>query len=430
MKNFIYFSICLTLSLSSNLRLLPSETNTYNYSNIKAIYTNTNSSNEALASTASDESVIYVSNNNFVGLYSGNATKTGDATNLENSKFYGVNSAVLFNKARGQLQNFNISTNAIGSHALCSINEAEVILNNSKLDTFKDNSSALVVTYGGKLDIRYYLITTTGKQSPCLFTDMKGGSISLSYGRMLSNGTESPVIYNAGNTINVNKVNTTSTESQSIVLESGHINIEHSYMRSTGKGSNNDDGFVVMYSKTKADTSFTAGNTSFYNLGGTDKRFFYVTNTKAKINVTNCIFQNESATFLNASGNGNGWGTQGKNGAEVELNLVNQKIESDIVVDSISQLTINMKNSTIKGKINNAKTASALDINLDASSSIELTGNSYYTSLNNANTTGSNINKNNFEFGKYEENFTSVRSGSKNINPTRLIIFVVLVILL
>ena len=42
-----------------------------------------------------------------------------------------------------------------------------------------------------------------------------------------------------------------------------------------------------------------------------------------------------------------------------------------------------MKNSTIKGKINNAKTASALDINLDNSSFIELTGNSYYTSLNN-----------------------------------------------
>ena len=47
-----------------------------------------------------------------------------------------------------------------------------------------------------------------------------------------------------------------------------------------------------------------------------------------------------------------------------------------------------MKNSTIKGKINNAKTASALDINLDNSSFIELTGNSYYTSLNNDDKTG------------------------------------------
>ena len=159
-------------------------------------------------------------------------------------------------------------------------------------------------------------------------------------------------------------------------------------MRSTCKGSNNDDAFVVMYSKTKADTSFTAKDTNFYNLGGSGKPFLYVINTKAKININNSVFQNESGTFLDASGNGNGWGTQKEKGAEVEFNLVNQKIESDLVVDSISQLIINMKNSTIKGKINNAKTASALDINLDNSSFIELTGNSYYTSLNNDDKTG------------------------------------------
>ena len=88
-----------------------------------------------------------------------------------------------------------------------------------------------------------------------------------------------------------------------------------------------------------------------------------------------------------------------------------------------------MKNSTIKGKINNAKIVAALDIILDASSSIELTGNSYYTSLNNENTTGSNINKNNYEFGQYNENFTIVKSNSKNINPFKLIIFALLVVL-
>ena len=154
-------------------------------------------------------------------------------------------------------------------------------------------------------------------------------------------------------------------------------------------------------------------------------------NTKAKININinKCIFQNESGTFLDTSGNGNGWGTQGENGAELELNLVNQKIESDRVVDAISRLTIIMKNSTIKGKINNAKIVAALDIILDASSSIELTGNSYYTSLNNENTTGSNINKNNYEFGQYNENFTIVKSNSKNINPFKLIIFALLVVL-
>ena len=102
---------------------------------------------------------------------------------------------------------------------------------------------------------------------------MKGGSISLSYGRMRSNGEESPIFFNNENTINVTKIKTSSYESQSIALESGHINIEHSYMRSTCKGSNDGDGFVVMYSKNKSETSFAAGNTSFFNLGGNDKPF-------------------------------------------------------------------------------------------------------------------------------------------------------------
>ena len=102
---------------------------------------------------------------------------------------------------------------------------------------------------------------------------MKGGSISLSYERMRSNGEESPIFFNNENTINVTKIKTSSYESQSIALESGHINIEHSYMRSTFKGSNDGDGFVVMYSKNKSETSFTVGNTSFFNLGGNDKPF-------------------------------------------------------------------------------------------------------------------------------------------------------------
>ena len=98
------------------------------------------------------------------------------------------------------------------------------------------------------------------------------------------------------------------------------------------------------------------------------------------------------------------------------------------MVDSSSYLVINMKNSTIKGKINNAKTAASMEINLDADSSIELTGNSYYTELNNDDNTGSNINKNSFTFEEYEENFNIVTSSSKKMNPLMLILILLLVI--
>ena len=104
--------------------------------------------------------MINISNNNFVRIYLGNATKTGDASNLENSKYYGANSSFLVNKAKGQIQNFNISKKVVGSHAVCSVNDVEVILNNSKLETIKDNLSAFFANYGGKIECHYFLITT------------------------------------------------------------------------------------------------------------------------------------------------------------------------------------------------------------------------------------------------------------------------------
>ena len=50
-----------------------------------------------------------------------------------------------------------------------------------------------------------------------------------------------------------------------------------------------------------------------------------------------------------------------KNGGEVTLNLNNQKIDGDIVVDSISTLDMTLKNgSSFSGCINNENTAKQL----------------------------------------------------------------------
>ena len=48
------------------------------------------------------------------------------------------------------------------------------------------------------------------------------------------------------------------------------------------------------------------------------------------------------------------------------MTLTNQEIEGDFVVDASSSLTLTLVNSSIKGKINNAKTAGILAITLDA----------------------------------------------------------------
>ena len=114
-------------------------------------------------------------------------------------------------------------------------------------------------------------------------------------------------------------------------------------------------------------------------------------------------------------------GKSGSNGGTFTLTLTNQNIEGDFVVDSSSSLTINMVNSSIKGAINNSKVTSTVAITLDSASSITLTGNSYISSLTNADTTGSNINKGSFSLADYNGNEytgTGTSSGSSTTTST------------
>ena len=128
----------------------------------------------------------------------------------------------------------------------------------------------------------------------------------------------------------------------------------------------------------------------------------FITNTDAAISLNGCTFKYGSNIFLKAAGTSE-WGKSGSNGGDVTLTLTNQNIEGDFVVDNDSELVINMVNSTIKGTINGAKTADILEINMDANSKITLTGNSYYTKLNNAVSNGNNIDRGSYSFSNYDD---------------------------
>ena len=138
---------------------------------------------------------------------------------------------------------------------------------------------------------------------------------------------------------------------------------------------------------------------------------FFITNTDASINLNNCIFNYGSSIFLSAAGTSE-WGTSGSNGGVVTLTLKNQNIEGDFVVDAYSGLTIKLtESSTLKGKINNGKTAAKIEIIIDSTSSIELTGDSYYTSLTNSGS--SNINVGSYKWEQVDASEISRPSGGQ-----------------
>ncbi len=96
---------------------------------------------------------------------------------------------------------------------------------------------------------------------------------------------------------------------------------------------------------------------------------------------------------MNICGNSasHGWGTAGANGAQVVFTADQQELNGDIVVDTISTLTMTLKgNSTFTGTINivdNAQNGTAVSDNavltIEAGSTWNLTGDCTISSLTN-----------------------------------------------
>lgn len=77
--------------------------------------------------------------------------------------------------------------------------------------------------------------------------------------------------------------------------------------------------------------------------------------------------------------------------AKLTINIINQVASSNIAVDSILQLAMNLvSSSTFSGMIN-SENAGGVELVLDSSSSISLTGDSYVKVLTNGDATNENI---------------------------------------
>ena len=248
----------------------------------------------------------------------------------------------------------------------------------------------------------------------------------------------SPLIYSTGD-ITIIRTNGTSTGSQISVIEGKNkVTIkDNCNVKCNGYGGMNDNCGFLIYQSQPGDPSidrsnFICENSNVEILSSSNvystAPFFYITNTLTQISLKNCTFTYGSRLFINASQNDH-WGTRGENGADVILNLENQNIEGDLLVDELSELQINMKNSTIKGAINNAGNASVLKITLDSDSSIIFTSNSYYTSISNGDATGKNIINGSYNFSHYNSTINKLIDDSSRTSAS-YITFMLLIFIL
>lgn len=357
-----------------------------------------------------DESVILVKNGGNLILTNATISKTGgDSTNTENSEFYGINAGILVTEnSTATISGANITTNARGSNAVFSTGtDSKIYISDSTITTTGESSArGLDATYGGYIEADNVTITTSGGSCATLATDRGEGTIIVTNSTLQTNGAGSPVIYSTGD-ISITDTEGEANSAQMVVIEGKNsATVTSSTLTATGAGNRGDvdQCGIMIYQSMSGDASVGTGNFTAIDSSlsiKTDSEYyttapmFFVTNTDAIINLTNTQLSFGSGVLLSAKGTSE-WGNTNENGGNVTLNATNQDLEGNIEIDSISTANINLENSNYTGTINSDNTAEEITITLDSDSTITLTGDSYVTSLEDEDSSYSNINFNGY----------------------------------
>ncbi len=361
-----------------------------------------------------DQNAILVSGDIKATLSNITVTKTGDSNGGDNTSFYGTNSAIIAkDKANLTLKNITVTTNATGANGVFSYGGSAttnnsssdgttINISDSKITTTKDNSGGIMATGGGIINATNLTINTAGISSAAIRTDRGGGTVTVDKGTYTTTGAGSPTIYSTAD-VTVKNATLIAKASEGIVIEgSNSVEIDNCDLTDSNtklNGQSTTYKNIFLYQSMSGDASsgnaiFTAKNSNIITNNGDS---FYVTNTIATINLeNNTITNNDSdGNFLRVQKDS--WGNNGSNGGDVTLVMTNQTVTGNIVIDSISTLDMTMKKgSYYEGIINGSNSAKSIKLTLEKDAKIKLTGDSYVTSLDDADSSYSNIDFNGY----------------------------------
>ena len=352
---------------------------------------------ESMTNTTADQNAFIGKNKAVIDIENSVFDKTGDTTSDDNSNFRGQNAVVLgIEGSQINIKGSNITSNSKGSNAVFATGEGSVInVENTNIHTKSDSSRGLDATYKGTVNGKNLTITTEGAHSATLATDRGEGTINAEAAKLTTSGEGSPVIYSTGNII-VNNVNGIANNSEIGVVE-GKNSITLTNSNVTGY---KDNGFMLYQSFSGDAESGIARLKAENNTLTTHSTgaFIYVNNTTAEVDLSNNAISMPNTTTLVKAAADSRWGKTGENGGHLTLRTSNQELSGNIMADSISTIALDMTNgSNLVGAVNTDNTAKEVTVKLSKDSNWILTGDSYVKSLNNEDTTGSNIHLNGYK---------------------------------
>ena len=361
-------------------------------------------SGESYTSTGDDENALRV-DGAAVTLDGVTVDKSaGAASNTEDGDFYGMNAALLtMNGATVTIKNATVPSSAQNGNGVFSYGSGTTVnISDSTITTTADNSGGIQTTGGGTTSASNLVVETSGNSSAAIRSDRGGGTVNVSGGAYTSNGYNSPAVYSTAD-ITVKNANLTANNSEALVIEGKNsITLEDCYVTgnmSDTKGTSSSENVhnVMIYQSMSGDAD--VGTSVFSMTGGSlvgsSGDMFYITNAHCLMTLSgvNIVNNDADGALLRVVGNSasRGWGTAGSNGAQVEFAADGQTLAGDIIVDTISNLTMTMKNgSTFTGTVNivdNAGGGTAVSDNaivaIENGCTWNLTGNCTLTSLTN-----------------------------------------------
>ena len=398
---------------SQNKMKMNQDSNNVSYSATKEINENSTITSGDYTSTNKDENALLISGST-TEISNITVNKTGDSDGGDSTSFYGNNSAILAKDgANLTLSNIIVTTDATGANGVFSYGGSvttnnsssdgtSITISDSSITTIKDNSGGIMTTGGGIMNASNLTIQTAGTSSAAIRTDRGGGTVNVDGGTYTTTGQGSPTIYSTAN-ITVKNAKLVSKASEGIVIEGKNsVTIENSTLIDSNTKLNRQSTTyknIFLYQSMSGDAAdgsatFTAKNSSITTNNGDT---FYVTNTKANINLENNFITNNDSSGNLLRIQKDSWGNTGSNGGEVTFNMTNQTAIGNIVVDSISTLEMNLSKSYYEGTINGDNSAKEISLKLSKDSTIKLTGDSYITSLEDEDTSYSNIDFNGYK---------------------------------
>jgi hypothetical protein len=354
----IVFSIPCALSAGDNV---------YTQSGGTAIKTN-----QTYTSTTQDKSGVLVSNSGTLTLTYSSIITSGNTSSSDNSSFYGLNAGVLAESGSTiYLTGCNVSTTGTGANGVFAYGTgSKIILVNDTITCTNNLGHGVDATGGASLILTDVIINTAGGSSAAIATDRGGGTIDVTGGTFNTTGTTAPGIYSTG-TISVSGAVISATGSEAAVIEGANsITLTNTTISGAVKRG------VMIYQSMSGDATGTEGK--FTMTGGSltalTGPLFYVTNSTGVVKLTNVSTSNKSGVLLNAATDQ--WGTSGSNGGTIIFTAIGDTLTGDMTCDSHSSITATLQtNSVLKGYINSAA------LTLDASSTWNVTANSYLTTL-------------------------------------------------